>query len=314
MKIVVTGGLGFIGRNFARYMQDVAPSHELHCVDWYAQPDPFASRLYASICRHDFASQAARPVFEDADVVVHLAAMTTVQESIREPARCFTNNVTKTQVLLDHIRHVAPGAHVVFASTGGAIIGEHNGPIHEGVAPRPVSPYGASKLAAEGMLSAYTGAFGMPTTALRFSNVYGPHSERKGSVVATFCRAFLESGRLQINGDGQQTRDYVYVGDIAQAIWAAIRTRATGPFQLGTGVATSILELVDVLKASDPGRRAKTEFAPELSGEVRHNVCDIAHAQEALGYHPQYDLAAGVAKTLDWFHSTRAQGLKARAR
>lgn len=313
MKIVVTGGLGFIGRNFAQYMQQVAPGHTLHCVDWYARPDPFGTRSYTSVCRHDFAAQAARPVFEDADVVVHLAAMTTVQESIREPARCFTNNVTKTQVLLDHVRQVAPHAQIVFASTGGAIIGNHDGPIHEGVAPRPVSPYGASKLAVEGMLSAYTGAFGMPTTALRFSNVYGPNSERKTSVVATFCKAYLESGHLRINGDGQQTRDYVHVADICQAIWAAIRTRATGPFQLGTGVATSILELVEILKASTPKRRIKTTFATDLPGEVKHNVCDIAHAREVLGYQPRYDLTRGIADTLAWFQDAQASGHKAKA-
>lgn len=304
MKIVITGGLGFVGKNFALYMRKVAPEHELHCVDWFGRAPQADIDLYKSFHKGDFSSAEAGSMFAGADVVLHLAAATTVQESIQDPYRSFNNNVIKTQALLDHLRVVAPKAHFVFASTGGAIIGEHDGPINENIPARPVSPYGATKLAVEGLLTAYTGSYGMPTAAMRFSNVYGPNSERKTSVVAAFCKAYMKTGRLQINGDGTQTRDYVYIDDICQALWKTIQTRSTGPFQLGTGVGTSILELVDILKAYDSEKTLEIVHAPDLQGEVKHNVCDISHARKVLGYNPEYDLTRGVDETLRWFQKT----------
>ncbi|THH38044.1 NAD-dependent epimerase/dehydratase family protein [Aliishimia ponticola] len=304
MKIVITGGLGFVGKNFALYMRKIGAQHELHSVDWFADAPQADHDLFTSSTIADFASDEAKPVFEGADVVVHLAAATTVQESIQDPYRSFNNNVIKTQALLDHLRDVAPNAHFVFASTGGAIIGEHDGAINESIPARPVSPYGATKLAVEGLLSAYTGSFGMPTAAMRFSNVYGPNSERKTSVVAVFCKNYMQTGRLQINGDGLQTRDYIYIDDICQALWKTIEKRATGPFQLGTGVGTSILELVEILKAVDPAKELEIVHAPDLQGEVKHNVCDITRARTVLGFEPEYDLKRGVDETLAWFKRT----------
>lgn len=304
MKIVITGGLGFVGKNFALYLKRLNENHELHSIDWYDAAPQGDHDLYASSHVCCFASDAAKPVYEGADVVLHLAATTTVQESIQDPFRSFNNNVIKTQVLLDHLRDVAPKAHFVFASTGGAIIGEYDGAINEGIPPRPVSPYGATKLAVEGLLSAYTGSFGMPSAAMRFSNVYGPNSERKSSVVAMFCKNYMASGRLQVNGDGKQTRDYIYIDDICQAIWKTIQTGGTGPFQLGTGVGTSINELVEILKAVDPSKPLEIVNAPDLPGEVKHNVCDITRARTELGFAPEYDLKRGVDETLAWFQKT----------
>jgi UDP-glucose 4-epimerase len=306
MKIVVTGGLGFIGVNLAAYMRRMAPASKLVCVDWNEGAPPLAARLYDTVHRCDFSAPELMPAYANADVVVHLAATTTVQESIRDPYRSFENNVIKTQLLLDMLRRVAPEAHFVFASTGGAIIGEHDGAINESLAPRPVSPYGATKLAVEGLLSAYTGSFGLRAASLRFSNVYGPWSTHKGSVVAAFCKAYLDDGHLVINGDGLQTRDYVYVGDICQAIFKTIQADATGPFQLGTGRATSILDLVEAFRALDPARPLRVSHRAGLSGEVKHNVCDIAHARTGLGYAPEYGLARGLAETVDWFRAASA--------
>ena len=304
MKVVVTGGLGFVGKNFALYNARMPEPHELHSIDWFEQAPEADHDLFHSSTVACFASDAARPVYEGADVVLHLAATTTVQESIEDPYRSFNNNVIKTQALLDHLRTAAPRAHFVFASTGGAIIGEHDGPIHEDIAARPLSPYGATKLAVEGLLTAYTGSFGMPTAAMRFSNVYGPNSERKSSVVAAFCKNYMQTGRLRINGDGRQTRDYIYVDDISQALWRVIERRATGPFQLGTGVKTSILELVEILRSIDPDKALEVEHGPDLPGEVKHNVCDITRARTVLGFEPEYDLDRGVSETLAWFRKS----------
>ncbi len=171
MKIVITGGLGFVGRNLGLHLRRVAQEHELHSIDWFDGAADADHAIFDSSTVGCFAGEEARHVYEDADVVVHLAATTTVQESVDDPHLSFTNNVVKTQALLDHLRAVAPNVHFVFASTGGAIIGEHDGPINEEIPPRPVSPYGATKLAVEGLLSAYSGSYGMPAAAMRFSNV-----------------------------------------------------------------------------------------------------------------------------------------------
>jgi len=306
MKIVVTGGLGFIGKNLALYMRRATNKNTVHSIDWYNTAPASDHEVFDSSTVACFASEQAKAVYHDADVIVHLAATTTVQDSVRDPKASFENNVAKTQSLLDHVKDVAPGAHFVFASTGGAIIGDHTGPINEDIAPRPVSPYGATKLAVEGLLSAYSGSYNLPSTALRFSNVYGPNSERKSSVVAKFCREYLTSGHLQINGDGLQTRDYIYVDDICKAIWLAIETRATGVFQLGTGVGTSILDLIEILQSFDPSHRLEISHGPDLQGEVKHNVCDIARARRELGFAPEYDLRRGVDETLAWFQARSA--------
>lgn len=303
MRIIVTGGLGFIGTNFARYMRHMAPKAKLIAVDWREDSTAEARALFDHVHIGDFAAPDAAALYAQADVVVHLAATTTVQESIEDPYRSFENNVIRSQVLLDVLRARAPECHFVFASTGGAIIGEHDGAINETIPPRPVSPYGASKLAVEGLLSAYTGAFGLRAAALRFSNVYGPGSAHKGSVVAAFCRAYLDTGALIVNGDGSQTRDYVYVADICQAILRTIQTQATGPFQLGTGRATSILDLVDAFQRLSPAARLTVQHRPALTGEVKHNLCDITHARQVLGYAPDYSLDRGLRQTLDWFRA-----------
>lgn len=298
MRVVVTGGLGFIGQNLAARLSRLTGVH-LTAVDWLSGAAPSEKAGYDRVLNACFADPATLPVYLGADVVVHLAAQTTVQDSVRSPMNTFAENVVKTQYLLEFLRLRVPGAKLIFASTGGAITGDHDGAISESLAPRPLSPYGASKLAVEGMLLAYAGSFGMNTAALRFSNVYGPLSARKGSVIATFCRQALETGQLTVNGDGRQTRDYVHVDDICAAIAEVIWQDARGTFQLGTGTATSILDLVATFRSIDPALRIV--HAPALPGEVRHNRADISHAAATFGFSPCIGLANGIHQTLDWF-------------
>ena len=307
MQIAVTGGLGFIGRNLATYFAKNTGDYQLHGVDWFENARPQDFEGFSSLTQTCFTSKAALDVLIQADVIVHLAATTTVANSIVDPTASFQNNVVKTQTLLEELRNKNPDCHFIFASTGGAIIGDYAAPIHENLASRPLSPYGATKLAVEGMLSAYSGSYGMTTTALRFSNVYGPKSERKTSVISAFCKAYVEDKSINVHGDGKQTRDYVHVEDICAGINSVVENRASGVFQLGTGLGTSVNDVLALLQNSDLSRRIDVRHCPEKPGEVRHNLCDITHAKNALGFDPQIRLPEGVRQTLDWYHN-HAQG------
>lgn len=308
MRIVLTGGLGFIGQNLAHHLRARLPGVNLTAIDWFEGAAEDERAPFDHVLCDCFSSARSLERYEDADVVVHLAARTTVQESIDNPLATFDQNVVKTQGVLEHLRLRAPKAKFIFASTGGAIIGEYDGAIHEQVNPRPLSPYGASKLAVEGLLSAYQGSFGLRSASMRFSNVYGPNSRRKGSVVAAFCKQIALDNTVRVNGDGEQTRDYIYVDDIAEAITRVIEVpEATGVFQLGTGTGTSINTLVGIFQQVLADNPPAIVHAPALRGEVRHNRCDITRIRTELGFAPQWTLENGVRATLDWFEAERAR-------
>lgn len=307
MKVIITGGLGFIGQNLARWLRGCDNSIELVAIDWRTDSTDQECALFDVVVNTCFADEETLPLYKDADAVVHLAAYTTVQESIHNPHRTFENNVGKTERMLEYARLNAPNIHFIFSSTGGAIIGEYDGEIHEEIAARPISPYGASKLAIEGLMSAYNGSFNLRCVSLRFSNVYGPYSGRKGSVVAAFCKSYVDSGTLQINGDGRQTRDYVYVDDICRAIEVVIQKKGQGLYQLGTGIGTSILELADVFQSIDPDKQIERIFIAPLSGEVRHNVTNCSRIEKELGFTPTMKLQEGVKVTMKWFQKNNAK-------
>jgi UDP-glucose 4-epimerase len=301
MRVLVTGGLGFIGQNLAIHFRKTRPDVTLIAVDWFEGASDAEKSLFDEVHHACFSDPSSLALFETADVIVHLAARTTVQESISDPLLTFENNVVKTQTLLEHLRTSGTDAKFIFASTGGAIIGDYAGAINEEIVPRPLSPYGASKLAVEGLLSAYHGSFGLRYASLRFSNIYGPNSWRKSSVVAAFCKMYLEKGIVQINGDGQQTRDYIFVGDVCDAIFRIIEQDANGVFQLGTGIGTSILDIADIFINLDPDADIKPVYADALAGEVRHNQADISKIRNAVGFEPKYSVADGIRETMDWF-------------
>ena len=300
MKVLVTGGLGFIGVNLASYLRSEGSVSEISAVDWLEESTPAERAPFDHVSEGCFASREGLVMAEKADVVVHLAAQCSVQDSIADPAGTFFENVGKTETLLEHLRTNTPATRLIFASTA-AVAGDHDGPISEATPPAPLSPYGASKLAVEGLLSAYRGSFGMKNVALRFSNVYGPNARRQGGVIPSFCRQLLADNRMTVNGDGEQTRDYIYVDDISAAISAVIRREAEGCYQLGTGVATSVLQLAGILADLAPSNAPRIEHAEALPGEVRHNCADITKAQAELGFEPQFDVKEGVARTFRWF-------------
>jgi len=309
MRVLITGGLGFIGQNLATYLRRLEKDIELVALDWFEDAcstefeDACSTEkaLFDEVHTSCFVADEIMDQYLTADVVVHLAAYTTVQESILNPLRSFNNNVVKTQKLLEFLRLNTPETKLVFASTGGAIIGDYDGAINERIAANPLSPYGANKLAVEGLLSAYAGSYGLNTASMRFSNVYGPHSWRKSSVVSSFSRMYLQEGVLQINGDGLQTRDYIFVDDICDAIYRVIRKDGRGVFQLGTGIGTSILEIADIFKSLDPSRKTELKYVDGLPGEVRHNKADISRIRSELNFNPNFTVQRGIRNTVDWF-------------
>jgi UDP-glucose 4-epimerase len=235
------------------------------------------------------------------DAVVHLAADTRVMGSIENPVKNFESNVVGSFTLLQLMRQ-AGVSRIVAASTGGAILGEAPCPVHEEIMPRPLSPYGASKLAMEGYLSAFGGAYGFKSAALRFSNVYGPRSLHKGSVVALFFRQIMNGQELTVFGDGEQIRDYVYAVDLVEGILSALQAEVTGVFQLGTGIPTSLNQLIAEIRAVvGPLGDFKVNYLDKREGEIVNTYCDISKAESSFGYSVPTTLHQGLTETWSWF-------------
>jgi UDP-glucose 4-epimerase len=300
-RVLITGGCGFIGSNLIRYLRE-SDDLELRVLDNESIGSFENIAAFDIECiRGELNDEVVvRRALNDVDLVVHLAADTGVLDSVASPERNFRVNVTGTLNLLGRMREQGV-VKIVNASTGGAILGDATPPIHEDMPARPLSPYGASKLAAEAYCSAFS-TYGLAATSLRFSNVYGPGSQRKGSVVAHFMKQILSGKELVIYGDGSQTRDYVFVSDLCEGIRLAMTSGRTGVFQLGTGVPTTLNALVAQLREVVGGAYPVTvRYEPSRPGEVVHTWCDIDKARRELGYDPRTSLAAGLSATWRWF-------------
>lgn len=247
---------------------------------------------------------------EGMDVIVHLAANTGVAPSVADPRLDMESNVVGTFNLLEAARmnHVE---RFVFASSG-APVGEVEPPLHEEKAPKPVSPYGASKLAGEGYCSAYYRTFGIRTVSLRFGNVYGPLSKHKNSVVAKFFKQALSGETLEIYGDGSQTRDFLYIDDLVEAILAASGTEVCGEvFQIATHMETTVNEIAEMIKEiveTKTNRKVKLIHGETRKGDVKRNFSDISKAKKVLGWEPRVKLRAGLEETWVWFDANWKSG------
>lgn len=297
----MTGGCGFIGVNLARNLR--AAGYEPVAYDNLStgllgdgHAAGYAEVIEGDVLDDDALAAAARGAYG----VVHLAARTGVVDSVIDPRGDIDTNVGGTLNALLAARDGGASAFV-FASSG-APLGSVEPPGHERLAPRPLSPYGASKLAGEGLCSAFAGSYGLAATALRFTNVYGPFSYHKGSVVAAFMKRIMDGDPLVIYGDGSQTRDFLFVDDLCRAVIAVLDRRPAGElYQLGTGTETSVIELVKLLVAIFPDREIPIRYEPARAGEIARSYSDISHAREALGYNPSTGLEEGLSVTRDWF-------------
>jgi len=304
-KILITGGAGFIGRHLADHLAS-RDDTAVTVID----NESLGDRRHLDLDKIRFLHgdlvnrDDVRSALEGQDAVVHLAADTRVMDSIEDPQRNFDNNVIGTFNLLELCRELGVG-RVVAASTGGAILGDVEPPVHEQMPPQPTSPYGASKLMLEGYLSAYSSSFGVSGCALRFSNIYGPRSFHKGSVVAHFFKQILAGEPLVVYGDGSQTRDYLYVGDLVEAIRVALDSDAQGAYQLGSGKPTTLNQLIDAMRAVTGGD-LDVDYRDFRAGEVRDTWCQVDKAREAFGYDPSTTLDDGLQATWAWFDAQRA--------
>ena len=239
---------------------------------------------------------------EDIDVIVHLAANTGVEPSVRNPRADMEANVAGTLNLLEAARRKNV-KRFVFASSG-APAGEVDPPIHEEIAPHPVSPYGASKLAGEGYCSAYYRTFGIKTVILRFGNVYGAGSSHKSSLVAKFIRQGLEGRTCEIYGDGNQTRDFIYIDDLVEAIRKAAVFKSGGEiFQIATNREHTVNEVAKILQEelNQKGMTVRIAHSAPRKGDVRRNFSNTSKAKKILGWQAEVHLREGIGRTVDWF-------------
>jgi UDP-glucose 4-epimerase len=298
-QVLITGGAGFIGRHLATHLTD----HDVAVT--VLDNESLGDRRHLDLDRVRFVGgdlrspDDVRTALAGQDAVVHLAADTRVMDSIEDPTHNFDNNVVGTFNLLNACRELGV-SRVVAASTGGAILGEVDPPVHEEMAPMPTSPYGASKLMLEGYLSAYGSSYGLSSCALRFSNIYGPRSFHKGSVVAAFFKQVLADQQPVVYGDGSQTRDYLYVGDLVEAIRVAMLSDVTGPYQLGSGHGTTLNQLLDAMRTVT-GLPIEVDYQDFRAGEVRDTWCQVDKARAAFGYDPRTPLEEGLRQTWEWF-------------
>ena len=312
MKAVVTGGAGFIGSNLVDAL--IERGDDVVIVDDLStgRRENLAKALAAGarLVETDIRDRAAlTDLFEDVkpEVAFHFAAQIDVRKSVADTPLDAMINVVGTINVMEAALTV--GARVVNSSTGGAIYGEGKViPAPEDHPAEPEAPYGQSKWCAEGYLELYRRLHGLSTISLRYGNVYGPRQDPLGEagVIAIFCGKLIEGQRPTVFGDGKQTRDYVYVGDVVAANLAAAASEATGPFNIGTARETSVLDLVEAL-GKIAGREFEAEFAPERPGEVQHIALDYTRARDELGYEPKVDLHEGLELTLQSVSSS-AQG------
>jgi len=296
MRALVTGGAGFIGSHLVDAL--VARGEEVHVLDNLATGSRANLASAAELHDLDIRDDALEQVVERVrpEVVFHLAAQADVGTSVERPLFDADVNVMGTVRVLEAARAI--DARVVFTSSGGAIYGECERPAREDDEPEPLSPYAASKLAGEAYLATWNRLHGTGHVTCRLGNVYGPRQlpTLEGGVIAIFLDRLRDGRETEIFGDGSQTRDFVYVGDVVGALLAAAASPASGIFNVGSGIATTVLEL-HRLCAEAAGVEQEPRFVDARPGDLQHSVIDPSRAASELGWHAEMTLARGLAVT-----------------
>ena len=310
LKVLVTGGAGFIGSHLVERL--AAQGHRVAVVDDLsggsrANVGVLAGAPGVDFVEGDFAGdQVLAKLVPGSDVVVHLAAKVGVASSVRDPGLVHEVNVNRTLRLLGACAKEKVG-RVVLASSA-AVYGNAPPPVSEDAPPAPLSPYAASKVACEAYCRAFQGSYDLPSVVLRFMNVYGPRmGDAYGAVMPEFARRAEEGTPLVVQGDGGQTRDFVHVGDVVEAMTLAMTVEgAVGRvFNVGTGVPTSIARLAEMFLAAGGRPGGGVSHAPSREGDIRESYADTSRARHVLGFVAKTKLSDGVPEFLEW-HSGRA--------
>ena len=302
MKVLVTGGAGFIGSHLVDRL--VLEGHEAVVVDNLATGKRRNINRGARFYKMDIQSWRLERVFrnERPNVVMHLAAQMDVRKSVEDPMFDAQVNVLGTlNVLQQAVKHGV--RKVVFSSSGGAIYGEQETyPAAESHVTKPLSPYGLSKLCGEQYLSYFQRVSGLQAVSLRYANVYGPRQDPEGEagVVAIFIQKMLNNEQAVINGNGRQTRDFVFVDDVVEENLAMIGQETQGTYNVGTGVETSINDLFRILN-QHTGSNCKEVHGPSKKGEQARSVIDSTKLRHEVSWEPRADLSEGLKKTVDYF-------------
>lgn len=305
-NILITGGCGFIGANLVPRLSRAG--YLVRVLDDMSRGDPERiAGSCAEVIEGDVRDPGAvREALAGMDAVIHLAAYGSVVESVGDPASNFDQNVGGTFTLLDGVRQAGVGK-VVFASTGGALIGEADPPVNEDSLPRPISPYGASKLCGEAYCHAFGKGYGIDTVALRFANVYGPHSAHKKGAVTAFIKAVIRDEPMVIYGDGTASRDFLYVDDLSKGIELGLEADVApgSVFHLASGDEKRVGDLARAVATAGGSPDHPIEYRERRPGEVSRNFACYDLVHEVLGFEPAWSLEEGMAATWAWF---REQG------
>jgi UDP-glucose 4-epimerase len=308
MKVLVTGGAGFIGSHVVDAY--LAAGHEVLVVDNLCTGKRENLNPKARFHELDILDPKTAELIraERPDVLNHHAAQMDVRRSVADPLFDARTNILGTITLLEAARQ-AGVRKVLFVSSGGAAYGEQETfPAPETHPTWPVSPYGVSKRSGELYCHFFQVEYRMPFVAFRYANVYGPRQDPHGEagVVAIFSGRMLRGEPVTVNGDGKQTRDYVYVGDVARMSLLALERDATGPVNIGTGRETDVNELAATLLEVS-GSRSEVRHGPAKGGEQRRSVVDIRRAAEVFGWRPEVSLRDGLARTVEFFRARAAR-------
>lgn len=312
--VLVTGGAGFIGSHVAdRFL---AEGWDVTILDDLSSGRVENLPADARFVRGDITTPEAAALVRDGkfDVMCHLAAQIDVRRSVLDPVYDATRNILGTLNLMGAVHASEYPTRVIFSSTGGALYGDFDPPPStETLSKDPESPYGIAKLSVEYYLAYYARVHGLDTVALRYGNVYGPRQDPHGEagVVAIFCNRVLDGRTLTVYGNGEQTRDFVYAGDVAAANFAAATSTLPAPgrldaraFNVGTGIETSVNTLATTLQAVS-GASAALEYAPARAGELARSALQTDKAKRVLGWTPQVSLAEGLGNTYRYFEGRR---------
>jgi UDP-glucose 4-epimerase len=315
---LITGGCGFIGSSLIARLLRENPETKIRVLDNYSVGTKDDLNEAVSFINENTEPKSDGIEFVEGDirdydtchkccdgidVIVHLAANTGVAPSVENPRYDMETNVIGTFNILEAARQNNI-KKFIFASSG-ATIGEVEPPIHEEKVQKPVSPYGTSKLAGEAYCSAYFRTFGIKTVSLRFGNVYGPLSKHKSSVVAKFLKQAFDGEPLEIYGDGTQTRDFIYIDDLIQAIMLSVKSDVGGEvFQIATFKETTVNEIAEKIKylfESETGKKVSIVHGETRLGDVKRNYSDISKARQMLGFSPEFSLDEGLLNTFEYF-------------